>query len=398
MAVKKKNRYTSIQQYTTQSAQPKVCSMESRYSIIDFNALAYNYSVIKGLAGSSRVMAIVKANAYGHGLVECAQFLETCNIDYFGVALIEEAIQLRKAGISKNILVLGSIVPEQMPLFLEYSIDIIVASIEKLHALNDYATKHGTKARVHLKIDTGLGRIGVRASNTEKFFLESVQSKNIDIVGITSHFATSDSQDTTFMREQCALFYEATLFFERHSLPMPLRHIANSGAIMQFPESHFDMVRPGIMLYGIYPGTWMRSLCSLKPVMSLYARVVYFKVLLENSRISYDLTWKTDKNTRIITLPVGYGDGYPRALSNKGQVLLNGHKYPIVGSICMDQLMVNIGTDQAYNGDQAILIGTSNGQEITINELADSFGGSPYEMLVLLNSRIPRHYLYPTAF
>lgn len=371
--------------------------MDSRYSIIDFNALAYNFSTIKNLVGSSRVMPIVKANAYGHGLVQCAQFLEKNNADYFGVALIEEAVQLRQAGISKNILVLGSIVADQMPLFLEYNVDIIVASIEKLQAINDCARQRGTKARVHLKIDTGLGRIGVRAANAEKFFLEALNAKHIDIIGITSHFATSDAQDTTFMREQYAKFHEATLFFEKHSLKMPLRHIANSGAIMQFPESHFDMVRPGIMLYGIYPQTWMRSLCHLKPVMSLYARVVYFKVLLENSRISYDLTWKADKNTRVITLPIGYGDGYPRALSNKGQVLLNGCKYPIVGNVCMDQMMVNIGSGQAYNGDQAVLIGKSGDQEITINDLADSFGGSPYEILVLLNSRIPRQYLYPAA-
>ncbi len=392
--------YTSIdKQSLNQHAvnSKRVCSMESRYSIIDFNALAYNYSVIKGLASSSFIMPIVKANAYGHGLVECAQFLETQHADYFGVALIEEAVQLRKAGISKPILVLGSIVTDQMALFLEYAVDIMVASIEKLQAINDCARQYGTTARVHLKIDTGLGRIGVRAANAEKFFLEALKAKHIDIIGVTSHFATADAQDTTYMREQCARFQQATYFFEKHSLQMPLRHIANSGAIMQFPESYFDMVRPGIMLYGIYPQSWMKPLCTLKPVMSLYARVVYFKVLLENSRISYDLTWKADKNTRVITLPVGYGDGYPRALSNKGHVLINGIKYPIVGSICMDQMMVNIGSGQAYNGDQAILIGASENDAISINELADSCNGSPYELLVLLNSRIPRHYVYPAT-
>ena len=198
--------------------------------------------------------------------------------------------------------------------------------------------------------------------------------------------------DIAYMQEQCQRFAQATEFFTTHGLPMPLRHMANSGAIMQLPESYFDMVRPGIMMYGIYPQTWMQSLMKLQPVMSLYARVVFFKVLLENEGVSYGLTWKTDKNTRVITLPVGYGDGYPRSLSNKGYVLMQGRRYPIVGNVCMDQMMVNIGSAQAYCGDEVVLIGKSGDMEITINNLVDLYGGSPYEFLVLLNSRIARRY------
>lgn len=368
--------------------------MESRYSIIDFDALAYNFEAVKKQVGSSLVMPIVKANAYGHGLIPCAQFLERCGAQYLGIAFIEEALQLRKAGITVPVLALGSIVSDQIPLFLEYTIDIMASSIEKLMLIDECAQRYGKKARVHLKIDTGLGRIGMRYTNAEKFFLEAIRLKHIEIVGITSHFATADNPDTTYMREQAARFYEASLFFEKHSLPTPLRHIANSGAIMQFKESYFDMVRPGIMLYGVYPQSWMKSLFYVKPVMSLYARIVYFKVLLQNTGISYGLTWKTEHNTRIITVPLGYGDGYPQALSNKGHVLVHGCKYPIVGNICMDQMMVNIGSGQAYNGDEVVLIGRSGDQEITINELVDCYGGSPYEMLVLLNSRISRHYNY----
>ncbi|MBY0110185.1 MAG: alanine racemase [Candidatus Babeliaceae bacterium] len=369
--------------------------MKSRYSIIDFNALQHNFLIVKKFVGPKLVMPIIKANAYGHGLVECAQFYEQSGADFLGVAFIEEAIQLRNGGITKRILVLGASISDQIPLFLNHTIDITVASIEKLQEIDACARQHGKKARVHLKIDTGLGRIGVRAANAEKFFIETLRSKFIEIVGVFSHFATADKQDSSFMHEQYEKFHEASLFFEKNSLKMPIRHMANSGAIMQFPESHLDMVRPGIMLYGIYPQSWMRSLCQLKPVLSLYARVVYFKVLLKNSGISYDLTWKADSNTRIITLPIGYGDGYPRALSNKGHVLLNGFKHPIVGNICMDQMMVNIGSAQAYNGDQVVLIGKSGNQEITINDLADSSGGSPYEILVSLNGRIPRYYVYP---
>ena len=366
--------------------------MESRYSVIDLHALAHNFGIVKAKVGSSFVMPIVKANAYGHGLVECAQFFEKLGADYLGVALIEEAVTLRMAGVTKPILVLGSLVNDQLPLLLEHAIDIMASSIEKLKIIDHVAGQRGVKARVHLKIDTGLGRIGVRATHAEPFFLQALHSKNIEIIGVASHFATADAQETSFMHEQYEKFCQAVYFFEKHALSMPLRHIANSGAIMQFPQAHGDMVRPGIMLYGVYPQSWMRSLCILKPALSLYARVVYFKVLLEQARISYGLTWKASKDTRVITLPIGYGDGYPRTLSNKGLVLLQGERYPIVGNICMDQMMVDIGSGQAYHGDHVVLIGKSGDQEITVNDLVDTFQGSPYELLVQLNTRIPRHY------
>lgn len=366
--------------------------MESRYSIIDFNALAYNLSAIKRKVATAKIMAIVKANAYGHGIVECAVFLQAQGAHYFGVALIEEAITLRTAGITLPILVLGGVVVEQVPLFLHYDIDIMASSIDKLIAIDAYATKHGKKAKVHLKIDTGLGRIGVRSTSAYDFFSQAINLLSIEIVGVASHFATSDDQDTSYMLEQCARFHEATQFFTQHGLAMPLRHMANSGAIMQLPASYFDMVRPGIMLYGVYPQSWMQSLLTLQPVMSLYARIVYFKVVLQHTSISYGLTWKAEHNTRVITLPIGYGDGYPRALSNKGFILMKGEKYPLVGNICMDQMMVNIGVATAYCGDEVVLIGKSGDRSITINDLVDCYGGSPYEFMVLLNSRVVRRY------
>ena len=366
--------------------------MESRYGIIDLNALAYNFFAIKQKVGSAMVMAIVKANAYGHGIVECSLFLQAQGANYCGVAFIEEAITLRNAGITLPILVLGGVMVEQVPLFLHYDIEIMASSIDKLIAIDACARKHNKKAKVHLKIDTGLGRIGVRHTNSEQFFSAALDLLSIEIIGVASHFATSDDQDTTYMREQCARFRSATQFFTQRGLPMPLRHMANSGAIMQLPESYFDMVRPGIMLYGVYPQTWMQSLLALQAVMSLYARVVYFKVVAQGTGISYGLTWTSDKSNRIITLPIGYGDGYPRALSNKGYVAMHGKKYPLVGNICMDQMMVNIGSDAAYCGDEVVLIGTSGDLEITINDLVDCYGGSAYEFMVLLNSRIARRY------
>ncbi len=366
--------------------------MESRYGIIDLDALGYNFSAIKHTVGSALIMAIVKANAYGHGIVECSLYLQAQGANYLGVALIEEAITLRNAGITLPILVLGGVMVEQVPLFLQYDIEIMASSIDKLLAIDACASKHGKKAKIHLKIDTGLGRIGVRYKNAEQFFMTAINLLSIDIIGVASHFATADDQDLSYMQLQCARFHEVTQFFPLHGLPMPLRHMANSGAIMQMPESYFDMVRPGIMLYGVYPQSWMQSLFFIKPVMSLYARVVYFKVVLQGAGISYGLTWKAEQDSRVITLPIGYGDGYPRALSNKGCVLLHGKKYPLVGNICMDQMMVNIGSDSAYCGDEVVLLGKSGNLQLTINDLVDCYGGSAYEFMVLLNSRIARRY------
>lgn len=372
--------------------------MESRYSIIHSDALVHNFNQVKGKVGSRlAIMPIVKANAYGHGLIECARIFQQAGADYLGVALIEEAVQLRAAGITIPILVLGAIVAEQIPLFLKYDIDIMAASVEKLKQINQCAQTHAIKARVHLKIDTGLGRIGVRYSNADAFFFAASELPWIDVVGVASHLATSDNQDTHFMYEQIDRFQRATEFFTRHNLPMPIRHIANSGAIMQAPESYFDMVRPGIMLYGVYPSSWMKTLCDLKLAMAVHARVVYFKVALEHSGVSYGLTWYAKKNTRIITIPIGYGDGYPRALSHKGSVLINGARYPIVGTICMDQMMIDIGAVSVHNGDEVVLIGASGEEEITMNDLADLYGGSPYELLVGLNNRIARRYLWHTS-
>lgn len=366
--------------------------MESRYAVIDLSALGHNFSTIQQKVGNALIMVIVKANAYGHGIVECSQLLQAQGANYIGVALIEEAITLRNAGITLPILVLGGVMIEQIPLFLHYDIEIMASSIDKLLAIDACASKHGKKAKVHLKIDTGLGRIGVRHTNAEQFFTIAMSLLAIEVVGVASHFATADDQDQEFMKLQCARFHEATQFFPQHGYPMPLRHMANSGAIMQLPESYFDMVRPGIMLYGVYPQSWMKSLLPLEQVMSLYARIVYFKVVQQGAGVSYGLTWHAQENTRVVTLPIGYGDGYPRALSNKGYVLKNGKKYCLIGNICMDQMMVNIGTDEAFCGDEVVLLGRSGDLQLTINDLVDCYGGSAYEFMVLLNSRIARRY------
>ncbi len=366
--------------------------MESRYAVIDLHALAQNFFTIQQKVGSRMVMAVVKANAYGHGIVECAVFLQSQGVHYFGVALIQEAITLREHGITIPILVLGGIDIQQIPLFLQYDIDIVASSITKLQAIEQCALQNNIKAKVHLKIDTGLGRIGVWYERAQEFIVTAILAQHINIVGVMSHFATSDDQDLSYARMQCERFLHVTQLFVQHGHPMPIRHMANSGAIMQLPESYFDMVRPGIMLYGVYPQSWMRLLVKLQPVLSLYARIVYFKVVQKGHAVSYGLTWTAVHDTRVITLPIGYGDGYSRSLSNIGYVLFQEKQYPIIGKICMDQMMVAIGQDSAFCGQLVTLIGRSGQSEITINQMVDWYQGSPYEFLVLLNSRIKRQY------
>lgn len=366
--------------------------MQSRYAVINLQALRKNFIWVRSIVGSIKIMAIVKANGYGHGLLETARIFQEQGADYFGVAFIDEAIKLRQAGIKIPILVLGGIIIEQIPLFFKYNIEIMASSIDKLQAIADCAQACGIRAKVHLKIDTGLGRIGVRWTNAREFFQTAVLLSSVELVGVATHFATADEINQDFMQLQCQRFEQALKFFTDNGLPMPLRHAANSGAILQFPESYFDMVRPGIILYGVYPQSWMSKFVTLIPALSLYAKIVYFKVVEKGSCVSYGLRWTAPIDSRVITLPIGYGDGYPRVLSNKGLVLYDGSYYPIVGTICMDQMMVNIGTASAFCSQEVVFVGKSKRQVITVNQIADWYQGSPYEFLVGLNERIDRLY------
>lgn len=360
---------------------------------IDVAALRHNVQCVRSFVGDRPVMGIVKANAYGHGLVRTSQEFLHCGVDQLGVAFLEEGIVLRKAGVQAPILVLGGILSEQIAHYLEYDLMITAPSVFKLEQIEETAASDGKQAKVHLKIDTGLERIGVHYDHAHELFEAAVAARHCDLCGVFSHFADAHAVDGTYTALQLERFLEALEFFPRHSLPTPPRHIANSGAILQHPESLLDMVRPGIMLYGVYPSEETRRSVGLKPSLSLRTRVVYFKVVRQGSRVGYDGTWTAPEDTRVVTLPVGYGDGYRRALSNKGSVLINGRRYPIVGNISMDQLMVSIGQDSAYNNEEAVLIGTQGEECITAEQVAHLAGTSPYEVLVGINTRVPRRYI-----
>jgi len=359
---------------------------------VDLNAIKENYQKIKEYVGRCKIMPILKANAYGHGLLRIAQLFEKLNADYLGVAVVEEGILLREMGINIPILVLGGVWGNQVPLFLKHNLTITASSIDKLNQIEDTAGGMKVKAKVHLKIDTGMERIGVHYYSAEKFLDAAYKCKNIEVEGIYSHFANSDASDLIYAKLQLERFNEVLSYFEKRSIETPIRHFANSGAILQLPEANFDMVRPGIMLFGVYPTKEVNKIIEIKPALTWKSLVVYFKVIKPNHPVGYDSTFTSDHNIRAVTIPVGYGDGYLRSMVRKAKVLIRGKKYPVIGTISMDMIVVNINEDEAFNGDEVILLGSDGKNSITCEELADWAGTNPYEILTNINTRVPRVY------
>jgi alanine racemase len=361
-------------------------------AIVDLSCISHNLNVIKQKAPGKKIIAMVKANAYGHGLVEISRYLER-KVDYLGVAMVDEGILLRKSGISAPILVTGPFLKPQLKKYLEHGIDITVSSITSLEEVEDVARALGITAKIHLQIDTGMMRVGVRDTSATQLFEAALKAQHCDLVSVFSHLATSDNEDLGFSYRQLDQFLNAVSYFEKHGIQPPLFHIANSGAIMRMPESLLDMVRPGIMLYGYHPSPCSEKEALLLPALSLRAKVVYFKVILAGNSVGYGRTWMTPEDTRSVTLLIGYGDGYSRNLSNKCEVLIHGRRYPVIGNISMDHTVVLLGKDEAYRGDEAVLIGSQGTETITADELAQKLGTISYEVLTNISSRIPRVYI-----
>lgn len=359
---------------------------------VDLKILTENYKRVKAYTKNTRLMPILKANAYGHGLVRVAQLYESLKADYLGVAVVEEGILLREMGIKTPILVLGGVWGNQIPLFLKNDLTITASSIDKLKQIDETAKQMKIKAKVHLKIDTGMERIGVHYYNAEKFLESAYAFKNIVVEGIYSHFANSEADDLAYTKLQLERFNEVLEFYNRRSIKPPLRHISNSGAILQMPEANLDMVRPGIMLFGVYPSKQIKKSLQVNPALTWKSLIVYFKVVKAGNPVGYGSTWKSDHNIRAVTIPVGYGDGYLRSMSHKAKILLNGKLYPVIGTISMDQIVVNIENDSAYNSDEVILLGSDGKHFISCEDLADWAGTVPYEILTNINTRVPRIY------
>lgn len=367
--------------------------LPSRPTFLEVNLprLKRNLENIRRHVQPAKVMAVLKANAYGHGLDGVAPYLAPYS-DYIGVALVEEGIYLRHLGIHTPILVMGGTLPSQVSLFVKYQLTLSVSSMELLEAAEAVAGATTTRLKIHLKIDTGMERTGVHDYDSTDFLERSLDCSHLDIEGIFTHFANTDSADLTHARLQMARFRGVLDFYDRRGVQAPqMCHAANSGAILQLPESHLDMVRAGLMLYGVYPGREVRRTVEIKPALTWHSRVVHSKITVPNRPVSYGSTWRAERPTRILTIPCGYADGYFRGISNRGQVVVNRKKYAQVGRICMDQFMVDALDDSAQVGDPVIILGTADsGPEITAEDLAQWAGTNEYEVMTNISARVPR--------
>lgn len=359
---------------------------------VDLTCLARNYARIAAHVAPARVMPVLKANAYGHGLVQVAQKLERVGAPYLAVAYLEEAMRLRQEGVKVPVLVLGGIIGSQIPRFIEHDLTLTASSLDKLQAIDACAAAMGRRARVHLKIDTGMERIGIHWYSAEKLLQGSLLTKHVEVEGIFTHFASADERELGHARLQLERFQEVLRFYEQRSLPTPLRHAANSGAILQLPDSYLDLVRPGVLLFGASPALDLPLPFAMEQALRWVTRVVFFKVVKAGNPISYGAHFTPAHDTRVITMPVGYGDGYTRAMSGRAEVLVAGQRVPVVGRICMDQIMADIGSGSAYNGDEVVLLGGSNEARISIEELAAWANTIPHEVLTNINTRVPRVY------
>jgi len=358
---------------------------------INLNNLAFNFQQVKERVGEKiKVMVTVKADAYGHGLIPVSRKLSSCGVDYLGVASIDEGVQLREAGIKTPILVLGLVLQKDIAPLFKYNLTQTICTDEVASALNGLGRKKKRAINVHIKVDTGMGRIGVLHKEALAFIKRVQHLKFLRIEGIFTHFPCADT-NKRFTAYQIAIFEELLRQLDTIGISIPLVHAANSLGVISYSRSYFNMVRPGLIIYGLYPKRG--SGIKLKPVLSLKTKVVYIKEVPKGWGISYGHIYVTSRPTRIVTLPIGYGDGYPRNLSGKGPVLVKGGRFTISGRVCMDQIMVDVQDTPVKTGDEVVLIGSQGKNNITAEELAKLSGTISYEIACGLGSRIPRLYI-----
>ncbi len=366
---------------------------DNTYAAVDLDAIAHNFEAICEKVNVP-VMAVLKANGYGHGAIEIARLLEE-HADFFGVSSVSEALELLGAGFSTPILILGHTPVESLPAVVENGIRPTIFSLEDAKALSQEACRQGKAARFHIAVDTGMSRLGFQPTEeAADICLEISRLPGIFPEGLFSHFATADCKDLTRAKLQRQKFDAFFQLLKARSIRIPLRHLNNSAGLMNF-ENHYDMVRAGIVLYGLYPSDEVDpKLLKLRPVLSWYSRVSHISLLPAGREISYGGTYVTSAPTRVATIPVGYADGYSRSLSGKFYVLIQGKKAPILGRICMDQLMVDV-TDipEVQVGDRVTLVGTDGPEQITVEQIAEAAGSFNYEFVCGISRRVPRYYI-----
>ncbi|MGI6193020.1 MAG: alanine racemase [Christensenellales bacterium] len=365
------------------------------FCTIDLGAAARNVRAIRAsLKSATKMIAVVKADAYGHGLVPFSRVALKNGASCLAVAIVEEGITLREAGITAPIVVLGNNLPDAAEAIVTYDLQPTVCEPSLAKALDAEAKKQGKWVQAHLKVDTGMGRIGIREERELDRMAECLKGcTSLELQGLFTHFANSDGADKGYAHEQFQRFETLHKRLKSHGFN-PQLHAANSAAIADLPETHLDMVRAGIMMYGYYPSRNVHRNIPLEPVMSVRTQVDYVKTVPAGETISYDRTYTTWRPTKVATLTVGYGDGYKRALSGKGCVLIRGKRAPILGRVCMDQVMVDVTEiPGVVEGDEAVLLGSMGTERIDADEMAEWANTISYEVLLSFSARVPRVYI-----
>lgn len=362
---------------------------------INLDAICNNIDEVRrNINDDTKIMAVIKADGYGHGAVALATALKD-KVDAYGIAIIEEGIELRLAGFEKPILILGFTPHQQYEDLLTYDISQTVFQYDMAKRLSDIAVSLGKQAKIHIKVDTGMTRIGFKDTDKSIQIIKEINKlPNLIIEGLFTHFACADESDKTSVRKQLSRFLLFADKLEKEGIHIPVKHVSNSASIIDLPEANLDMVRSGIVTYGMYPSDEVnKNSLMLQPALTLKSNVVYVKEVEAGTGISYNSTYITDHDSVIATIPVGYADGYPRQLSSKGRILIHGKSAPIVGRVCMDQFMVDVtNIPDVKEGDMVTLIGQDGDESISIEEVANLVGSFNYELVCDIGKRVPRVY------
>ncbi|MCR4617155.1 MAG: alanine racemase [Lachnospiraceae bacterium] len=395
------NNINSIKsiEFNEDKYRKKLEDLSRGYAVINLDAVKNNMdSMHKHLAPGTKMLGVIKTNAYGHGSVQIGRVLEKLDyVEGYAVASAEEAMELRNAGLKKTILVLGYTFPYSFEDLVKNDISPAVFRKDSLDGLCEAAKKVGKKIKVHVKVDTGMGRIGIFPDDTGLEFVRDVLSrKELELTGIFTHFAKADEFDKTSVNKQISVFKAFTERIEKElGYRVPIRHCSNSAGILELKDANMDMVRAGITMYGLMPSDEVKvGDVELTAVMSLHSHISYIKTIHAGQSVSYGGLYTADKDTLVATVPLGYGDGYPRMLTGKGSVLIRGKRCPIIGRICMDQFMVDVSAlDKVECGDKVVLLGRDGDECITAEEIGDLSGRFNYEFVCLITDRLPRVYL-----
>ncbi|OHC06731.1 MAG: alanine racemase [Planctomycetes bacterium RIFOXYD2_FULL_41_16] len=361
---------------------------------IDLNALRHNLLAVKKRIGPQiKILGIVKADAYGHGDYEVSRVLLNNGVEMLGIAILEEGIQLRNTGIKAPLLLLGGVFEEQIDSIIHYDVTPTVYDLKLAEVLSKKATYFNKKLKVHVYVDTGMGSIGVKHDNAVEFVKFVKNLKNLIIEGIYTHCSSSDEKDSAFTNLQIKRFRDVLDALDTIKVRIPLRHMANSGAILGYPESYFNTVRPGLSLYGLYPSEDVSRDIGIRPVMSFKTRIIHIKDMESGDVVGYGRTYRITKPTRVATLPLGYDDGYNQLLSNQGEVIIRGKRASIIGRVCMDQCFVDVTNIKDVSvGDEVVLYGSQAQETISVESIAQQLNTIPYEVTCSISKRVPRIY------